>query len=599
MGRSGRSGSVVVLGAAALALAGCAWMPTSGPIREGAGSGADDRLAGSDVRVFAPGPKEGMTQFEIAEGFINAMNSVEPDFKTAKEYLAPERAGSWDPYKQVTVYDVGDRQSVSPDGTGFSPSVIGSVSEDGAYQPAPPGSRAAARFEFVQTPAGLRISEVANGVLVSNLDFTREYLTADGPINLYFFDPNFTVLVPDPIYLPKRADLLTEVTKRLLKGPTRRLRPAVRTAIPPEAKLAAEPVTVENGVVTVNLGNLTGLDAEDKKRLTAQLVWTLSALSPPGSTVQVIADGVATMNPTSTANWPALRPADQASGRPGYLLKEGLLYSIGAAPGAAPTQELGPEGLGEGVEALADFAVAPSASPASGRLAAGVSSDGTKLIVTKLGEQPAATVVVENGTQLGSPSWDRFDRLWVLDRLKTGSKVYYLVNDGAKWVSHQVRVDGLAGQQISQLAVSDDGTRVALITKGEDPDRSTLLLGLVEVRQTPSEPPDNPDAPGPVSITTLVPLAPQLDRALDVAWADSQQLVVLVESGDLTQPYLVGVDGREATPQGPVNGDAVSVTAAPGAPILVGTAQGDIWQQSTLSVWQKLAEGSATPHYPG
>ena len=589
-----------VLAGGVLLLTGCASMPTSGAVREaGAGNAAEQPGTGSEVRVYANPPRPGMDQTQIISGFLDAMNSVEPDFAIAKEYLAtPDK---WDPTARVQVYDETKRElrTVRSNGFVLKSYQVGEVGRDGRYHPADRGSSLSEPFDLVKVGGEWRIENPPSGVLVSNLDFTREYVSIDEPIDLYFFDPSFRVLVPDPIYLPKRADLLTAVTEAVLRGPADPLADAVVSAVPTGTRLASRPVTTVNGQVTVRLDRTAaGLDDTQRKLLTAQLVWSLSAVSE-GASIVVTADGVPLYpRPTTVADWEVYRPsAPSADLERFYLLGDGALKTYDLIPGAK-AEPVSPGSAGQRTGRLSGFAVSPST-----REVAGVSQDQTQLVKFRLdptGEKPEPLLTDRSG--LVSPSWDRFGGLWVVDqRPDAASRVVFLDESG----SRDVPVEGLGDSEIKALAVSSDGTRVAMITRLPDHEPQ-LKLGFVKT--TPVEPgsPDPRRKVRPVSIVALGELNSQLKPALDVAWVDPQRLVVLIKDAGtgLVQPFEVGVDGRMPEPLPPLEGPVTIAAGGPDLPILVGTNDHKVWELSTSTgpaptrFWIRLTPGTV-PAYPG
>lgn len=592
-----RRGTVSLLVSGVLLLTGCASMPTSGAVHEaGAGNAGEQLGIDSGVRVYANPPRPGMQPTQIVNGFLDAMNSVEPNFAIAKQYLA--RPDDWDPGAQVRVYDETNRElrTVSNgNGIMLESNLVGEVSRDGRYDPTDPGSPLSALFDLVRVGGEWRIDHPPPGVLVTNLDFTREYVSADEPIDLYFFDPSYRVLVPDPIYLPKRADLLTAVTEAVLRGPAEPLADAVVSAVPTGTRLASRPVTAVNGQITVQLDRTAaGLDDAQRKLLTAQLVWSLSGVGE-GAPVVVTADGVPLYSrPTTTADWELYRPAAPgADFERFYLLDDGALKTHDLVPGS----EAKPVSAGAGdarLERLAAFAVSPST-----RDVAGVSLDETKLFKVRLDPTSDRPELLHRGTELVSPSWDRFGGLWVVDRAT--SQVLFF-DEGGK---HEVPVDLLGDRRIRALAVSSDGTRVAMITQPPDQEQQ-LELGFVKAGPIEPGAPDPRRKVRPVSIVGLAELAPQLKPALDVAWVDPERLVVLIkdEQTDFVQPFEVGVDGRTPEPLPPLEGPVTVAGGGPDVPILVGTKDGETWELSTSTgpaptqFWIRLSDGTS-PAYPG
>ncbi|HKA68382.1 MAG TPA: LpqB family beta-propeller domain-containing protein [Actinomycetes bacterium] len=592
-----------VLAGAVVLLAGCASMPTSGAVREAAaGSAAEQPGSGLEVRVFANPPQPGMAPSQIVTGFLDAMNSVEPNFAIARKYLAAPN--DWDPGEGVRVYDENEREvRANPVGTGYvlETVLVGDVARDGRYRPAIPGSPLTVQFDVRKVNGEWRVDHPPSGVLLANLDFTREYVSTEEPIALYFFDPSYRVLVPDPIYLPKRSDRLTAVTEAVLRGPTDRLAEAVASAVPTGTRLASTPVTAVNGQITVRLDRTAArLDEAQRRLLTAQLVWSLSGVSE-GASVVVTADGVPLYpRPTTPADWELYRPfAPNADSKRVYFLRDGALMTYDRVPGAQPQRV--PAGAGgQRLQRLAAFAVSPST-----RDVAGVTQDQSRLIKIRLDLTRERPESLHRGSKLDSPSWDRFGGLWVVE---SGSRVYLFDESGR----HDVVVDKLGDRKIKSLAVSSDGTRVAMITKLPN-EEARLELGLVRTGAIEPGSPDPRRRVGPVSIVGLQPLAPQLDEAVDVSWVDPQRLVVLIRDAEAdVQPFEVGVDGR--MPEllgGPMTGDPVTVAAGgTDVPILVGTSDEKIWELSTstgpspIRLWGPLGDGAAeirgsSPAYPG
>jgi hypothetical protein len=598
-GRLSWWGLVSVLAGGVLLLTGCASMPTSGAVREaGTGNAAEQPGTGSEVRVYANPPRPGMDPTQIVRGFLDAMNSVEPNFAIAKEYLAAP--DDWDPGASVRVYDETQRELITVqngNGIRLESYQVGEVGRDGRYHPVP-HSPLSQLFDLVKDGSEWRIDHPPPGVLLANLDFTREYVSVDEPIDLYFFDPSFRVLVPDPIYLPKRADLLTAVTEAVLRGPADPLADAVGSAVPTGTRLASRPVTAVNGQITVRLDRTAaGLDDAQRRLLTAQLVWSLSAVSE-GASIVVTADGVPLYpKPTTVADWEVFRPsAPSAELERFYLLDNGGLMSYDLIPGAKP-EPVSPGPDGERLGRLATFAVSPST-----RDVAGVSQDETRLVKFRLdptGDKPEP--LLSGRSRLVSPSWDRFGGLWVVDQRPAQSEVYFLDEGGER----NVPVDGLGDSKIRALAVSSDGTRVAMITQLPDQEPQ-LKLGFVKTAPAKPGTPDPRRKVRPVSIVALDELVPQLEPALDVAWVDPQRLVVLIKDAatGLVQPFEVGVDGRMPDPLPPLDGPITVAAGGPDLPILVGTEDRKIWELSTSTgpaptrFWKRLTPGTL-PAYPG
>ncbi len=90
---------------------------------------------------------------------------------------------------------------------------------------------------------------------------------------------NGTSLVPDPIYLPalnNPANVASALVKALLNGPSKWLKPAVSTAVPPNTTLSVDSVTITDGIADVQLSDsVLALPDPQRSLLAAQIAYTL------------------------------------------------------------------------------------------------------------------------------------------------------------------------------------------------------------------------------------------------------------------------------------------------------------------------------------
>lgn len=144
----------------------------------------------------------------------------------------------------------------------------------------------------------------------------------------------------------------------------------------------------------------------------------------------------------------------------------------------------------------------------------------------------------------------------------------------------------LNDRSLVDLKVSRDGTRVAAITE-EDGERS-LELGRVTV--------DGDQ----VTVGGFIELARELEDVLDVSWRSADQLVILgSRDRGTSQAFLVSLDG--GTPPastGTSVAGMVTISGAPGQPLIAGTDDGSVWISNDRLSWQNVAEGTA-PTFPG
>ena len=211
-------------------LAACASIPTSGPIQQGVEVGVE--TTDQVIRVIARPPQPDMTPTQIVSGFLQASASFEDDHAVAREYLTPEAAVMWDPARSVSVYD--GVPTIVPDGVtsvDMTATLVGSIDNEGRYEVALPGGLIEESFRMLSGcfrgswSSHWRIATPPQGLLLSRSDVDRAFRAFE----VYFLDPTFTTLVPDPRYFPVDGPTpATALTRALLRGPTEWLEPAER-----------------------------------------------------------------------------------------------------------------------------------------------------------------------------------------------------------------------------------------------------------------------------------------------------------------------------------------------------------------------------------
>jgi len=567
--------------ATVLAAAGCASVPSSGPVQEGREIPAADQQP-PYIRVFPEPPRGGEDPYQIVDGFLDtAAASAEPGFATARQYLTPRARSRWNPSTHIVVVDSTGGTTVSArtvDRLELKAAKVGTVDGGGTFRPAATGEKARAEFGLRKVGGQWRIDSLPDGLYVSRLDFDREYR----PFNVYYFDPSLQLLVPDPVYLPIRVGLPTALTRAVLRGPTSWLRPAVRNAVPAHTSLTGD-VSLDAGIVRVPLSeDVLSAGTEQRQRLSAQLVWTLSQL-PGFGAVEISGGGQLLAVPGSPAEqtlpqWRRYDPVSLVQATVGgYLLRDRRLLSLRKSP---PTPVTGPFGTGR--LAVRSVALSPVDD-----IVAGVSADGRLLYESRSAADSKALARLR-GTSLGTPSWDALGRLWVVDESPSGRLLWVLsAGEGPRTVTLPKSLATLPhGAQVKAARISVDGTRIVMVVSR--PGGSSVLLGRVQPRA---------GADG-FAVAGLHPVAQSLVQVRDVAWRDSATLAVLgrAASGPL-QPYYVSVEGADLQPRGSLAGIR-TLAAAPGQPLLVGTADGFVWQQTKGLSYSKVSRGSL-PIYPG
>jgi hypothetical protein len=361
--------------------------------------------------------------------------------------------------------------------------ILGSLSDVGVFETGEGALPDPGPIELVKTPGGWRIDKLPTGVFLDWQQFQATYKRH----NLYFADPTGKTVVPDPRYVAvsEPDQLPTELITKLIAGPRPEMANSVRNLLGPPVKLRG-PVTRADGGKTgvgrayggarVELEGLTTTDPHSRQLLAAQIIWTLARSDISGPYV-INADGAA-LDDRFAAGWQA---ADVASTDPG------------ADDGAAA----GLHGLLGGSLVSVDGVQAPRMPGQFGQMgdqrSAMLSRTGRDVasVVVLRGGQPDAVaslwmgaagggaVEATDGRNISRPSWSLDNAVWVVI---DGTNVMRVFQEAASGQPARIPVNATAVTMkfpgpISELQLSRDGTRAALVINGQ------VILATAE--QTP------------------------------------------------------------------------------------------------------------------
>lgn len=568
-GRSPRRRLPVLIAVAAALVAGCASLPTGGPVREG----NDLQLERDDsaVRPIGQPPLPGADPEEIVRGFVRAGADFDGNHRVARLYLAPAIRERWRPGVGADLYNRAEGDvslTVGDDGrVALDASSEARISRDGQYIPVAPGTRLKRTFNVAKVAGEWRITALEDGLVLARSAVPQIYRQ----LNIYFVAPSRKVLVPDPVLLPALPGLSTSVVNRLLRGPTSLLRGAVVSGFPARTSLAVASVPIRDGVATVRLETPAGkADQTARELMSAQLVWTLKQL-PDFRSLRVTIDGEpigvsGAAEPQLRDDWGKYDPATITGDASVYVVHEGR---VGQLLDRKFVRVAGPAGDGR----LASRSVAVSADLT--RLAV-VSADGRALLVGPL-RRPAAPTPRLRGTDLSPPSWDAVGNVWVADRA-TG-RLWFVPPGGAE--PTPVAAEDLAAAPIMGARVARDGTRVALVVGRAAGSR--MYIGAV-LR--------DPDG-STVQITAVREVLPDLRDVRDVAWIDATRLAVVAQLRDEAPgtPVVTDSSGYDVSPLEPLPG-LVSIAAAPANPIVAGTKDGRVQRYTATGEWRRMGPGT-------
>ncbi|GAA2125429.1 LpqB family beta-propeller domain-containing protein [Kitasatospora saccharophila] len=595
----------------ATAATGCVAMPSGGaPQRLEVSQNAADGL---QVHVYPVAPHRGESPRNLLTGFLDSSNADQANYDTAKQYLTEGAAASWKPDAGVVVLAGAPNPSspsIADDATTVRLTIEGkqvaALDEQHTYQ-LHSGDTYRQVFTFVKESDGpdkgeWRISGLPDGLIVDQTNFKNTYK----PVHRYFFaaaDPSSTrsqsaqVLVPDPIYLRRRIDPLTEAAQAAADGPSRWLDPVVTSEL--DGVRVRSAVIGDNRVATVKL---EGGDPAACKQMAQQLYETLADQQSKLDRIEL----------STGSGGCSLSSAEAALVAPGVLAgtDDGAQAFIQLADGrltryfqdGTPTPVLGV--LGQ-VPQAGQFHPGTVAVRRDAAVAAVIGADGHDLVEAELaeggkyGESIVHSSAPAADKGLASPSWDGRQDLWLVDRNPAGPRVL-MVRDRTVAT---VQVEGLDGRTVQSLRISSDGTRIALLLNhGDGP--TTLALGLVEHGGTAKEP--------TARITALRDIVPQLTEVAAVSWGDTDQLVVLGKEADrLQQLHFLGTDGSQSTDsplQGGESMTALSATEArlstdptsPSGPAVLTSSERGLYRLKD-NQWHEVPSKSATSAfiYPG
>jgi hypothetical protein len=111
------------------------------------------------------------------------------------------------------------------------------------------------------------------------------------------------------------------------------------------------------------------------------------------------------------------------------------------------------------------FALRSLAWNARGRLIAAVTANGRKVLVApdRGGRSPnRVRSVLDDGTDVLRPSFDRFGELWLIDRTEQGAEVHVVRNERDR----VVQVPGISGRRVNAFTLTSDGTALVAALGG-------------------------------------------------------------------------------------------------------------------------------------
>ena len=584
-----RARAAVALLLGLVLLAGCAGLPSAGPVRsEPVGQQVEDEAPVD----FAPaGPRAGAAPIEIVRGFLVAMTATPLNTSVARRFLTAEASNQWVPERGTVVYTDETRTALGDDVNLELKDVV-RLDGRGAWL----GRKGDASYHLtlVRADGQWRITNPPNRLIIPSSHFESRF-TQDF---LYFFDKSAQVLVPEPVYVPTGAQTTTSLITGLLGGPDRDLLGVERTFLPARTVLddISVPVTQE-GTAEVPLSDeILSLDDEQLSLAFAQMAWTLAQV-PGVERLRVTVDGSPLDLPgegadSAVSGWSEYTPAVAWASQSLFGIRRGRVVAV----------DSGEERRISGPMGSLDLGLRKIAVDLPGERVAATTDAGEVLVGPRArvpGTEPRADdvqAVYDGGTDLLPPAWDLFGQLWVIDNGPSGARLSIV----AKGETDEVDVDGLTGEDVRAFVMSRDGTRLAAVV--DDGDRDHLVLSRVErlgsgrVRS--------------VTPATRIPLAALgVTRVRDLAWRTPASLALLTApAADASQVVVVKVDGSSTASESTTDaetyrGRASRLVTSPvlGAPLYIRAATGQMFALAANGRWvgAGLEPGLRSPTFVG
>jgi hypothetical protein len=495
--------STIVI-AAALGLAGCAVLPTTGDVRPGLAANQTDKS--SDVAYVPQGPSDGMDPEQIVRGFIDAASSPKDSWSIAREYLTSAAAQKWKPDVGVTIdTSLSDRHYDAPEvaKSATSASVrlglqqAANVDENGNYAGLAVSGSSQLPFSLAKGSNGQwRISAAPDGIVLDAQSFAAGDVFA--PYSLEYYDPTWTYLVPDVRWFPKRENTASRIVQSLVSGkPSAWLVNGVHTAFTGDVALARNTVTPDAQVAEVALTDAAlSADQATLARMRTQLERSLAGVG----VLQVkITVGGRDLNAGS-----APAASTTVDSRPLVLTDKGFgfLSDGGIAPVAGVSAELA---------AFPKPILAIRAASGAQRVAV-QSADGVVYAVAdgKVDE-------FDGRSGLVSPALDPFGYIWTVPQQSPQSIIAW---------STSVAPRPIAGpqdaSQVAAIAMSRDGSRLAM---------SVVVAGQtrIEVAAVTRD-----DRGAPTAIGTPTVIGSPSGTVTDIAWLDDTTVGALTSDSGST-----------------------------------------------------------------
>jgi hypothetical protein len=552
-----------------LVLAGCARIPTSGPV----GKSSEGSAGNLSAPVFLPAaPQPGASPETIIDYFYRAGSGYEDDYAVARQYLTQASSVSWKPDQRALVYREARVVATETENIyNYELDVAYTVDADGIATQSPAGTVERIPVTVTQVDGEWRISDIPDGTAIAEETFKVIY----GAYPIYFYDPTFTFAVPDVRWFI-RNKTVKAMTSALLAGPAPYLRGAVASAFPSGIKLARESVPVVSGAAQVDLTAKELMETSPEDRLRMQMQLTLTFRSQPD-----------VVNVELRANQDLVRVEDDGSVLPPVQDKSVPSRQIAISGNELVRYEnnrISPLPDMQPVSALTPRF--PAESPVS-QTAAFLNEGRTTLYSITPG-QPARALTTRS--TLSRPSFGLNEWVWTAGPGGDGATEVVAfrpagVAEGAAVPSVTLAPAWLAGRTVKEFRISREGVRALVISEQNGKTRVQVAGVIRGGDGTPRE------------LTAPVTLATESDPDQG-AWVSDTTVAVMKGSPTTNvTPELLSLTSGQPQQLAPWPG-LVALSAGNGAEEVYGQSAEGIFQRLGNG-WSPQIKGPIDPAFPG
>ena len=510
---------------AAALLSGCLSLPESGPVHDAAidGSSADEVAC-----CYLPnGPRPGESPTDIVQHFLEAMTATPVQTNVARQFLTGAAGEAWDPDQRTYVYDEASRPRAQSSVPGRVQVVLADAytyDSRGVFTGTLPGDESTLQFRMEFEDGEWRIDEVPNALIVPRT-WTEDHFEQ---VNVYYVDPTGSILVPEPVLVPRGEQFATALTQSLLSGPGPDLDLVSKNFFPSRLTLGLSVPVDDQGLADVALqGDASGMSPQESELAAVQLAWTLRQDSSVRA-IRLTADGESLpglSREIRVDKGAEYDPADFSSSTSMFALREGRLVG-GAADALVEV---------DGLVGQRDYGMTAIGMSLDSTQVAGVSGKGTSVLVGPTYDPDGSvSETVGGATDLLPPAWDFADRMWLVDRTSGGARVSVVGEEGLR----EVDVPGVTGERVRRFLVSRDGSRFLAVLRR--PRGDVVVVSRVQ----------HDDAGAVLALTPAERLpwpTQERPRILDIAWQTTTSVAVLYPIRDLVQVRTLAVDGSPGT----------------------------------------------------